>query len=318
MAEIYLHDHKEFPDLINILANEMDIEPGLVEKDYWIMHSLYGLKKQGYNFQLKGGTSLSKGFGLIDRFSEDIDMHIDPPKELEINENPKNDKPRNIEKKKSYYDQLAKEINIDGIIDVKRDTAFDDEKRYNSGGIRLHYKRLTSPVKDLKDGILLEAGYDTVAPNMPVTITSWAYEKAKGNSAINIIDNRAVDILCYDHRYTFVEKLQTIVTKFRKEMETGIVSTNYMRQYYDVYSLLGDKAVQEFIGTEKYLEHKEKRFPREDFAIPVNKNEAFLLSDPEIRKRLQKRYEERKSLYHKGQPPFENILKRIHEYIDKL
>ncbi|MEA2882414.1 MAG: hypothetical protein QOH32_1670, partial [Bradyrhizobium sp.] len=42
-------------------------------KDYWIMHSLYGLQKLGLIFELKGGTSLSKGFKIIDRFSEDID-----------------------------------------------------------------------------------------------------------------------------------------------------------------------------------------------------------------------------------------------------
>jgi hypothetical protein len=35
----------------------------LVEKDYWIMQSLWGLQAQGFVFELKGGTSLSKGFG---------------------------------------------------------------------------------------------------------------------------------------------------------------------------------------------------------------------------------------------------------------
>jgi predicted nucleotidyltransferase component of viral defense system len=100
MATIYLHDHKEFPDLLRILEEETGILAGLIEKDYWIMHSLYGLKRQGYDFQLKGGTSLSKGFGLIDRFSEDIDLHINPPKELGINENPNNSNPKNIQKKK--------------------------------------------------------------------------------------------------------------------------------------------------------------------------------------------------------------------------
>jgi predicted nucleotidyltransferase component of viral defense system len=74
----YLHDHKEFASLINILANEKNIEPGLIEKDYWIMHVLYGLKKQAFQFELKGGTSLSKGYKLINRFSEDIDIHIKP------------------------------------------------------------------------------------------------------------------------------------------------------------------------------------------------------------------------------------------------
>ncbi len=78
----YLHDHKEFAALINIVAEEKGIDPGLIEKDYWMMHVLYGLKKQGFQFELKGGTSLSKGFQLIHRFSEDIDIHIKPPSEL--------------------------------------------------------------------------------------------------------------------------------------------------------------------------------------------------------------------------------------------
>lgn len=72
----YLHNHKEFVSLINILAEEKNIEPGLIEKDYWIMHVLHGLKQQGFQFELKGGTSLSKGHRLIHRFSEDIDIHI--------------------------------------------------------------------------------------------------------------------------------------------------------------------------------------------------------------------------------------------------
>lgn len=296
----------------------MDILPGLIEKDYWIMHCLYGLKKQGFQFQLKGGTSLSKGFRLIDRFSEDIDLHINPPTELGINENPNNQNKKNIQKKKEYYDQLAMEIKIAGITEVKKDKDFDDEKRYNSGGIRLIYEPKTQSIEGVKEGILLEAGYDNVAPNKSLMISSWAYERARNTSGVEIIDNRALDVLCYDYRYTFVEKLQTIATKFRKEMETGAVATNYMRQYYDVYYLLGDKAVQEFIGTKEYLEHKEERFPNDDFAIPVNKNEAFLLSNPTVREKMKKRYEATKALYYNGQPKFEYILKRIQEYIDKL
>ena len=261
MAADYLHDHKEFPDLLKIIEGETGILPGLIEKDYWIMHTLYGLKKQGYDFQLKGGTSLSKGFNLIDRFSEDINIHINPPKALRINENPNNRNAKNIQRKKDYYDQLAGEIKIDGLTGIDRDRLFDDPKKYNSGGIRLYYKRATGFINGLKEGVLLEAGYDTVTPNKPVTISSWAYEKATSNPNIEIIDNRAVGILCYDHRYTFVEKLQTISTKFRKERNTGELSTNYMRQYYDVYSLLADKGVQEFIGTNEYKQHKENRFP---------------------------------------------------------
>ncbi len=77
--EIYLHEHPEFSDLIRIVADRRKIAPYLAEKDYLLMHCLYGLKKAGYDFQLKGGTSLSKGCGIIHRFSEDIDIHIAPP-----------------------------------------------------------------------------------------------------------------------------------------------------------------------------------------------------------------------------------------------
>jgi hypothetical protein len=315
---IFLHDHQDFGELLRIVEERENIVAALVEKDYWIMHCLYGLKKQGYMFQLKGGTSLSKGFGLIHRFSEDIDIHINPPKELAINENPKNSNQSNIQKKKAYYDMLAREIKIDGIISVERDKAFDDLNRYNSGGIRLLYKSLTNSQPGVKEGILLEAGFDNVAPNGPVTISSWAYETARGTAGLNISDNRAVNIVCYDHRYTFVEKLQTIASKFRKEIITGQVATNYMRQYYDVYCLLADREVQDFIGTEPYIKHKQLRFSKEDFELPIAQNEAFLLNDSMLRETFQKRYEGTKALYYKSQPAFTDILDRIAAFKEKL
>ncbi|HEU0227720.1 MAG TPA: hypothetical protein VFQ86_08280, partial [Arachidicoccus soli] len=59
-------------------------------------------------------------------------------------------------------------------------------------------------------------------------------------------------------------------------------------------------------------------FPIADFAIPVWKNEAFLLNNAEVRDRLQRRYEQSKAIYYNGQPPFEEILARIKLNIEKL
>lgn len=64
-----LHDHPDFEGLLSLVASERGMDPVLVEKDYWIMHCLWGLQQQGFHFELKGGTSLSKGFGVIHRFS---------------------------------------------------------------------------------------------------------------------------------------------------------------------------------------------------------------------------------------------------------
>ena len=137
MKPDYLHRHADFKDLLSIVAEEKSIDPYLVEKDYWIMHSLYGLQKLGLQFELKGGTSLSKAYKIIDRFSEDIDIHIHPAKELHINENPKNTNTNNSLKRLGFFKSLAKAIHIDGIVEIIRDTNFDDERYYRSGGIRL-------------------------------------------------------------------------------------------------------------------------------------------------------------------------------------
>lgn len=313
----YLHNHKDFAALLRIVGKELGIEPGLIEKDYWIMYTLYGLKKQGYEFELRGGTSLSKGYEIIQRFSEDIDIHIKPPAEMGIDENPKKEKKPNIEAKKHFYDWLAGDIKIDGIITVKRDIAFDDTKYYRSGGIRLHYDSKSQAIDGIKEGILLEAGFDTVTPNNSLTISSWAYNKAV-QQEVDIIDNRAKEIACYHPGYTFVEKLQTIATKFRQEQETREERQNLMRQYYDVYSLLSNKQVQAFIGTEEYQLHKMARFPKTDYNIPIPENEAFLLTDKELRNRFRLRYEKTAALYYNGQPDFDKMLAEIGKWVKKL
>ncbi|WP_420963847.1 nucleotidyl transferase AbiEii/AbiGii toxin family protein [Brucella sp. IR073] len=70
---------------------------------------------------------------------------------------------------------------------------------------------------------------------------------------VDIIDNRALGIACYHPGYTLVEKLQTISTKFRKQRETGECPANFLRHYYDVYALLGNSEVLEFLGSASYF-----------------------------------------------------------------
>ena len=220
--------------------------------------------------------------------------------------------------RKEFYEWLAKTIKIDGIVSVERDVVFDDPDNYRSGGIRLHYETKTSAIEGVKEGILLEAGFDTVTPNQSITISSWAYDKAIETESIKIADNRAMHVRCYHPGYTFVEKLQTIATKFRQEQEDGTQKPNYMRQYYDVYCLLEHPQVIDFIGTAEYAEHKEKRFPKKDFEIPIAENEAFLLQGSKVRASLKKRYESAKALYYNGQPDFNSVLDRIRSFIEKL
>lgn len=311
----FLHNHSEFSDLIRIVGDQMGIDPALVEKDYWIMHCLYGLQTMGLKFELKGGTSLSKGLGLIHRFSEDIDIRIEPPTELDVKTGRNQDKEAHIQSRKNFYDWLAGEIKIDGIESVNRDIEFDDEKKYRSGGIRLNYKSIADQIEGLKEGILLELGFDTITPNFPRDISSWAYDFAKNK--VDIIDNRAKDVACYHAGYTLVEKLQAISTKFRKQQEDGTMPQNFMRHYYDVYCLLQDKEVLAFIGTDEYKAHKVIRFPKADNQN-ISENEAFILRDDETFNKYETAYKRTAALYYKEQPDFRSILAYIQSMFSNL
>lgn len=315
MPREFLHNHGQFADLIRIVADDQGIAPALVEKDYWIMQSLYGLQQLGLTFELKGGTSLSKGYGLISRFSEDIDIRIEPPADPPVMTGRNHDKAAHVQSRKDFYDRLAQTIVINGVTSIERDTAFDDPRQYRSAGIRLTYASINGSVEGLKDGVLLEVGFDDVAPNQPRDISSWAYDYAA--SRVEIFDNRALGVACYHPGHTLVEKLQAISTKFRQQQETGAFPPNFMRHYYDVYSLLQDPTVQAFVGTQGYLDHKAKRFPKADNPV-IAKNEAFVLSDPATRATLQKAYIASSALYFRGQPAFDDILAEIAQWAPKL
>lgn len=281
------------------------------------MHCLYGLSAQGFDFELKGGTSLSKGFGIIQRFSEDIDIRIDPagaPFEVFTAPN-QTKKARHIESRREFYDWLAKSIHIDGIVGVTRDHAFDDEK-YRSGGIRLHYESPFDHPTGLKEGILLEVGFDDTTPNMPRTISSWALDRA-AKADVAARDNRAVDVSCYHPGYTFVEKLQTVSTKFRQQQSTGKLPPNFLRHYYDISQLLDHPEVTAFIATPEYHTRKEQRFRKDDKLI-IAENEAFLMSDSATREQYALAYQATAPLYFGRQPDFEGIIEKIGKQIDKL
>ncbi len=317
----YIHNDPEFEELILIVADKLKIEPYLIEKDYWIMHTLYGLNVQGIEFELKGGTSLSKGYGIIDRFSEDIDIHIKTNFGLQIEGKEDDEKVRND--RKAFYEKLKDEIKIDGIIGAERDFNFDDVK-FRSGGIRLNYKSILPKIEGVKEGILLEAGFDQVAPNKPVSISSWILDHVKKiEGEFYYIDNTAKGVLCYLPEYTFVEKVQTIISKHRKEIQKSEAGStddqvNFMRQYYDVYCLLNTESVIEFIGSEKYKEHKKKRIKGADAAIDLKNHPALTLEDENIFNSFKERYQKSSNLYYKGQPDFDDIMAKIRAHIHLL
>ena len=321
---MYIHNHKDFKTLVEVSAAKNNISnPYLAEKDYWIMHCLHSLSCLGLRLELKGGTSLSKGYGILNRFSEDIDIKIEPNENvtgLKVYTGKNQDKEAHCQSRKNYFDWLAYALKdkINGITSVVRDESLDN-KKFRNGAILLSYKSYFSLLEGVKPAILLEVGFDRTVPNSERDITSWVFDEGHSVLGDTITDNRAKNMLCYDPRYTFVEKLQAIVSKYsayKNNKHSGNLPDNFLRHYYDIYCLLGVKEVVSFIDTDEYKLYKKKRFRSHDTII---KNcQGFSLKDTEERKIFMHSYQASSTLYYKGQIPLDKILKRIADFLHIL
>lgn len=88
-----LHNDKElFEQAVLRASDDMGIEAGIIEKDYFVTLMLKEIVKSQPDILFKGGTSLSKCYKLINRFSEDIDLN------LIGNEKPGESKRKNLKK----------------------------------------------------------------------------------------------------------------------------------------------------------------------------------------------------------------------------
>lgn len=306
----FFHARKDAKTLFQTLAVEKGYPAAMVEKDYWVMHCLWGLQKNRLQFEMKGGTSLSKGWNIIQRFSEDIDIRFNSPADLNI----KSEKREHVAARFGFYDELAANISIPGI-KTERNRVFDDEKAQN-GGISLKYDPCFDPLPGLKPEVLLKAGFAKTAPNEPRDFSSWALDKALA-AGLPVIDNRAPAVKCFNPEYTFVDKLQTICRRFRqhrdRDHEDRDRPRQFMRHYYDLFMLLGVERVQAFIGTQAYTDYKTEKIKGTD-ASEFAARTPFTLPDAESFALFDKEFDSMNTLLLGPGPKFKEVIDRLRGY----
>lgn len=303
----FFHELADAKGLFETVAADVGQPETVVEKDYWIMHCLWGLQRAGLEFEMKGGTSLSKGWGVIDRFSEDIDIRFDAPAGLNL----KGDKPTHVAARLAFYDGLTAKINIPGIVS-ERNKEYDDAKGQN-GGISLRYEPHFAALAGIRPDVLLEVGFDKTAPNEPRDFSSWAFDAAL-KAGLDVTDNRAPAVRCFNPEYTFVDKIQTICRRFRQHRDRNDPTRDqprlFLRHYYDLYMLLGIQRVKAFIGTPAYAAYKKQKLKTLD-AEAFAKREAFRLEDPETYALFEKEYERMDTLLLSSGPKFKDLVGRL-------
>ena len=80
MDEVARFSNADRNDLFLAVARKRGLTPAIIEKDFWVcwtLKRLFTLPDPPAGLLFKGGTSLSKVFGIIERFSEDVDLSFD-------------------------------------------------------------------------------------------------------------------------------------------------------------------------------------------------------------------------------------------------
>lgn len=210
-------------DLITEVSLELGIDKAFVEKDYYvveILKILSSFSSEEVKVEFSGGTSLSKGFKLINRFSEDIDFTVQVP------ENWKRADLHNLK------EGVIKSINESEILSVEKDsvTASDGNKFFSfyvnypkvfdNGSLRTQVK-VEVIVKPIKK-----------SPERKV-ISSWIDEYIKEKSPAEIDCVSALEIAANK----FSALLWRIDCKDRSSVNHTKNDPAMIRHLYDLYFL---------------------------------------------------------------------------------
>jgi len=246
-----LFEHPDFEQAIIRAAEHFHssgMREAVIEKDYYVTEALRIIQQiAGDKVIFKEGTSLSKGWNIIQRFSEDVDIFFDPIAfEPPLGKNAIN---RELKKLRQA---------VEGHPGLK----FIEEESRTIGGFgrsdHFEYVQQFASSGDIRNRVLLEVGTASgTEPTESVKIQSYV-GKFLNETGISLgaEDEDCFEMRLLHFRRTFVEKLFAIHSKVEKFKQTGIGIGGYARHYYDLYCLAERPEVLAMLRSNEYGEIK--------------------------------------------------------------
>ncbi len=270
MYQIAINDERE--ELFINTANKMGIEPAIVEKDFWVcltLDYLFHHSKWQSSFAFKGGTSLSKAYNLIERFSEDIDLILDWRVIGYDKNEPWTERSNTKQLKfiKESRDRLFNFLSNEFLLAFKSDMEkilgqrlhiFIDKE--DLGTINFEYPSLFED-NSILHVIRLEIGALAAwSPTQKTTITPYVAEYYP-----QVFEQKNTEIITTTAARTFWEKA-TILHQEALRPEGSLIPARYSRHYYDIYCMANSKVKEEALALPELLtqvaEFKQKFYPR--------------------------------------------------------
>ncbi len=238
----FVHDHPEFGALLSIVSERQRVAAALAEKDYWVTHTLWALGEAGLRLRFKGGTSLSKGFGLIQRFSEDLDVKIEAPDLPDVT-SWTSEGVRAIREREAFFRALEKRIRVPGAEVVELPGL--RLHAWRGAVFAVHYPgRASDPLPEgIRPFIQLEVGSARVTPGENRPISSWIHDylaEALPDVAAGLIENRPPAVHCVRPEVTLLEKAEAICRRFSRD---PFEPAGFIRHYEDAARILTSGAI---------------------------------------------------------------------------
>lgn len=306
-------------NVFQAVSGALGLRSDIIEKDYWVcfmLDHLFHNCKYKDAFVFKGGTSLSKSYHVIKRFSEDIDIILDWRKLISDGDNPWDDR------SKTKQDQFNKQINEKAAEFYKNELVpclnMELEERLGDGEwvsvdaddkmvINFLYPQVFE-VDYIRDKVRLEIGpLAEWLPSHLTEINSFVAEKYP-----QLFDKTTTEVLTIDIERTFWEKL-TILHKMAHFPENKNLPPRYARHLYDVYCM-ANSPVKEQAFSRKELLEKDVVFKQKFYYAKSAHYESATLSDislipaEHIMAEIISDYAAMKNMIYGDYPELEDIL----------
>ncbi|WP_042280002.1 nucleotidyl transferase AbiEii/AbiGii toxin family protein [Candidatus Protochlamydia sp. R18] len=328
MNEIHLLSKDERELFFRATTDIKNLPFEIIEKDYWVvwvLERLFSLQKLKPHLTFKGGTSLSKVYGLIDRFSEDIDLSIEreffgfgTPHDPENAPSKKKQNAiiGNLSKACSNYVQTQMLADLKDSFAAKLGTidgwqVFLDQEDPDAQTLLFEYPSETSKAGYIRPLVKIEVG--ARSEHWPVSehkIQSYVKEALKEK-----IHESEILVRVLNAERTFWEKA-TILHQYAHLPKNKKLPSRISRHYYDFFRLLNseikEKALIETPLLERVAIHKSIYFASSWANYGTARKETLKLFPPtQILKELEKDYALMKSMFFRETPEWGLILKAI-------
>ena len=303
-------------------AAQLDIHEAVIEKDYWIclvLGYLFHQNKYKEYFVFKGGTSLSKCFNVIKRFSEDVDL-IFNWKALGYSENEpwqerSNNKQfifnnaineRTAKFLKEEFTSLLKK-DLEKLICKKIKIKLNEKEPQM---IDIYYPKFFE-IETILPVIRLEIGALAAwTPTVNKDITPYIFECYP-----NIVSDRSTNIITTSIERTFWEKATILHHEANRPKEKEM-PIRYARHYYDMYCLAKsehrDNALSDFDLLKEVVKFKEKFYTRGWAKYEDAAEGKIKLIPPTYRlKDLEKDYVKMTNMFFGDYPDFNEMMETI-------